>query len=511
MKSFRAQLALMVLLTTALPLLAAFALINENDKEKRDDEQVYRRNALQREIDNRQQTIDQVCKNKFVTADDHSQDLRAFSALTELDAIYILDATRNKLEGRVLASFDPHGWAGTQAKRLVSSFDRNRNHYVVQVGADVGQWLMVFGCPTRFDGEKAILIGARTLERLVKSVHPEALIRREISASDDAYFSLQDPQTNATAFIRTAAGPPVSMALSLGALAALLGLSSAIGWLLINRRLRLAIGEIGEAVARIGDGDFSATLNEKRVDEFAPTAVAINAMTTRLQQTQKKVRDDERVAAWREIAHTLSHELKNPLTPIQASVENIKKAYERKLGNFDEILDESTTAVLEEVGRLRRIIDEFGQFAQLPTPKKSSLDIRQVGEHVCNLLGSERAKIVLHVPPTPVLVLGDRDQLTQVLINLVKNAVEAAEGNAEIEVRMQSTSEGVQVSVTDDGPGLSTLVREQAFKPDFTTKKEGSGLGLGISERIVHSHGGDIRFATSEDGGTSVLVTFPPG
>ena len=514
MNTFRTQMVILVVVVVALPMIGAFALMATNSRSYREAQNQNLAHRLQREIDRTTASAGNLCQSPSLFDDKSPISLSKLADVTGMDALFVVQADKGDEADRVLISYDPHGWAGSHATALLDRFNAAESHFVVATGANAGKWLIVFGCKTKFEKRSVLVFGASTLERLVRNVDDNARLSSTlIKIPNESYPRFTDSVGGQVAIVFGTNAPTFAWKLSLATLTATAGLISLLGILFLNRRLRSAIDEIQQAVTRVGDGDLDATLDEKRVDEFGKTATAFNTMVTRLQGARSVVRDEERVAAWKDIARTLAHEIKNPLSPIQVSVENIKKAYDRGLQDFDEILQESTTAVLEEVGRLRRIVDDFGEFAQLPSPKKNALNLRDVGEHVRNLLSGEDAQIRLIAPPHALNVLGDRDQLTQVFINLVKNAIEATKENtsqrAEIDIELRQTAQCTEIVISDNGPGLSTMAKEEAFTPNFTTKRKGSGLGLAIVERIVDAHSGQVRFTTQQDGGAAILISLP--
>ena len=214
-------------------------------------------------------------------------------------------------------------------------------------------------------------------------------------------------------------------------------------------------------------------------------------------------------ADWEDTARRLAHEIKNPLSPIQLSMENLAKAHALQTPDFDQILKESTEAVLQEVARIRRTVDRFAVQRTFAQPNKGLLDMRQVVSHVVTLMSESAPGLRYQAPSDAVLVWGDRDQLTQVVVNVIKNAVEAGSPGSPIDIDLALVNEKATLTVRDQGPGLSTWMKSRAFSTNFSTKEQGSGLGLAISNRIIEAHGGSIRFATGDGDGASIVISLP--
>jgi nitrogen fixation/metabolism regulation signal transduction histidine kinase len=211
----------------------------------------------------------------------------------------------------------------------------------------------------------------------------------------------------------------------------------------------------------------------------------------------------------------LAHEIKNPLTPIQMAMDTLRKVWRKQHPSFGEILEESTTTVLEEVDRLKRIVSEFSDFARLPKPAPMPTDLNEV----------VASALALYEGATPVerrlgdalpTIEVDKGQMTQVLLNLLENARDAIAGKEDgkivVTTRRGDAGDRLELSVEDNGPGVASDIRDRVFTPYFTTKqgKGGTGLGLAIVHRIVSDHGGRIMVGEAASlGGARVVVELP--
>ncbi len=237
----------------------------------------------------------------------------------------------------------------------------------------------------------------------------------------------------------------------------------------------------------------------RELEEFAR---AYNRAIEDLFALRVQLARTERIAARREVARRVAHEIKNPLAPIRAAVETLRRLRARNDPAFDDYFDEATRTVLEEVFRISKIVSEFTEFARLPPPNPGPVQLEELARNLVSLYAAGGANISLEVEPCPT-VQADRDQIVQVLTNLVKNGIEAAEGGTEpprIALRLQPAADAgyVSITVSDNGPGVAPELLPRLYEPYATTKDKGTGLGLAIVRRIVEEHGGEIRYEGPE-------------
>jgi two-component system, NtrC family, nitrogen regulation sensor histidine kinase NtrY len=242
--------------------------------------------------------------------------------------------------------------------------------------------------------------------------------------------------------------------------------------------------------------------------EMRELADAFNHAMEELSHIRRRLARTERIAARREVARQVAHEIKNPLAPIRAAVETLRRLRDRGSPQFDEYFDEATKTVLAEVHRIKTIVGEFAKYARMPPPRFAPVSLEEIARSVAALhdlperTGGPRVSVEAEELPE---VMADAGQLTQVLTNLVQNGIEAARLTSEIPlvtiaVRRGSDAEAV-IEVRDNGPGVDPAVRERLFEAYVTTKPEGTGLGLAIVQTIVHEHGGEIRCLSEDEAG----------
>ncbi|HET7008492.1 MAG TPA: ATP-binding protein [Candidatus Binatia bacterium] len=220
----------------------------------------------------------------------------------------------------------------------------------------------------------------------------------------------------------------------------------------------------------------------------------------------------QRMEAWREVARRIAHEIKNPLTPIQLSAERLRKRYASLLGGDGGILDKCTTTIIQQVEELKSLVNEFSQFARLPSAKLATHDLNEIVNEALFLFNEGHKGIQFQFKPGVIPTLDlDRDQIKRVLINLLDNAVAAVSNNGEVKLStLYDRGRGVvTLEVTDNGSGLAPEMRTKIFEPYFSTKENGTGLGLTIVSQIIEDHRGYIRALPNEPKGTRFSIELP--
>jgi nitrogen fixation/metabolism regulation signal transduction histidine kinase len=290
---------------------------------------------------------------------------------------------------------------------------------------------------------------------------------------------------------------------ALGLTLLLTALFAALLGALVARAITRPLADLQAAAARVASGDLASTIGGSPRGEAGRATAAFDHMTRELAQAQRRLVRAERIAAWRDIAQRIAHEIKNPLLPIQVSIETMRKTYARSHPDFPEIFEESTQMILEEVRRLEHIVTEFSRFARLPRPRPEPLDVRELVTHLEAMHVTGDVPLRVEVEGALPTVRADREQLTQVLVNLLKNAAEAArarhgggEGSAALVTLAVAPDAGggVSLHVRDNGPGFPPgEARQRVFEPYFTTRAGGTGLGLAVVHRILGEHGATIE------------------
>ena len=220
----------------------------------------------------------------------------------------------------------------------------------------------------------------------------------------------------------------------------------------------------------------------------------------------------QRSAAWGEVARRLAHEIKNPLTPIQLSAERLQLKLASKLANGDsDMLNRSTQTIINQVQAMKRMVNEFSDYARLPAPEVAALDLNALIREVLGLYETSIARITLELDPQLPAVLGDATQLRQIIHNLLRNAEDAQQDmeNPSIGLITRRANDTAELVVADAGPGFPAELMGRVFEPYVTTKAGGTGLGLAIVKKIVDEHRGRISINNLQPSGAEVCITLP--
>jgi two-component system nitrogen regulation sensor histidine kinase NtrY len=317
--------------------------------------------------------------------------------------------------------------------------------------------------------------------------------------------------------------------------AGVIALDQSGGILLVNRSAENLLEPDGEEIEGRALGDVSAELAEFMTGDARDAAVTVNAESGPRTLAVKRVRyadgavitfdditdqlSDQRRAAWSDIARRIAHEIKNPLTPIQLAAERLQRRYGTEVTSDPETFERLTGTIVRQVGDLRRMVDEFSNFARMPKPVFRQENIHEIARAALFLHEVAHPGINFSIDPAHdrIPLVCDRRQLSQALTNVVKNAVEAIEARRNrgvtsfegdrVDVRVRCDDGQVVIDVTDTGIGLPED-RERLTEPYMTTRVRGTGLGLAIVKKIVEEHLGEIAFLDRPGGGTHVRIAF---
>lgn len=221
----------------------------------------------------------------------------------------------------------------------------------------------------------------------------------------------------------------------------------------------------------------------------------------------------QKIAAWKEVAQRVAHEIKNPLTPIQLSAERIIKNLKRKDKKFDTI-SEGAKTIVEEANTIKSLVDEFSTFARMPNIQLQSANLHEILEQTINLFKGIFTKVEFDVslsPDVPSSLQIDPEQIKRVFINLLDNAIEAMnkKGTIKIATTFDKSSQRVRIEISDSGPGIPVKEKEKLFLPHFSTKKKGTGLGLAIVNQVISEHGGTIEAENRRPHGAKFIIQIP--
>jgi len=282
----------------------------------------------------------------------------------------------------------------------------------------------------------------------------------------------------------------------------------------IAARVSHPIEQLAAAAEEVAGGNWETRVPERGRDEIGVLARSFNRMTGQLVSQRERLVQTERVAAWRELARRLAHELKNPLFPLQLTVENLVRARQLPPAEFDEVFRESTQTLGMEIANLKTIIGRFSDFSKMPRPELERIDARDVVNRVFTLYNAPSAEdsaihFDIQLPAIPLPIDADPELLHRALSNLVLNAMDAMPTGGTLTLSTKANGEKVEIRVADTGEGMKPEECERLFTPYYTTKEHGTGLGLAIVQSVVADHAGTIAVESRAGSGATFVITLP--
>ncbi|RMH70384.1 MAG: HAMP domain-containing protein [Gemmatimonadetes bacterium] len=308
---------------------------------------------------------------------------------------------------------------------------------------------------------------------------------------------------------------PLSMnyLLTFVVVASIMILISLVASVVITNSIMRPILNLVAGTRELAAGNLDHRVETTSDDELRQLVDAFNAMAENLKENRKRLLQSERITAWQDVARKLAHEIKNPLTPIQLSIQHLRDQFYKNDPAYPQILEECTETISEEVDTLRKMVNTFSEFAQLPRSDPHPEDLNKVIESVVSLYRENHTdlEIITQYAELPPLLI-DAEQFKRVTHNLIRNALEAMKhrGTLTIQTRIHPETDHVEIRFIDTGSGIPEHVRPHLFKPYFTTKTNGTGLGLAIVSRIVQDHFGEISIENNPNGiGATTIIRLP--
>ena len=288
-----------------------------------------------------------------------------------------------------------------------------------------------------------------------------------------------------------------------------------------SSRFFRSINNLISASSAIGDGDLNTQVPEIKTDKDLETLNRnFNLMISRLKLQQEKLIINERHEAWGSLARKLAHEIKNPLTPIQLTIDSIKSKYAKKIEDKDQSnFEESLKIINNQIKQIGNLVNEFSDFARMPKPIFRNNDLTQLLNENIKLLSKMDDQIIFELinNPKEILFRCDKEQLSRVFLNLIKNSIESIQqkpsNNSDFEkkisIEIKQDSDHINIVLIDNGIGfeLDKNNIKNILNPYFTTKKNGTGLGLSIVNKIINDHNGSIDFISIKNG-AKVEINF---
>jgi two-component system, NtrC family, nitrogen regulation sensor histidine kinase NtrY len=286
------------------------------------------------------------------------------------------------------------------------------------------------------------------------------------------------------------------------------------------------VARLREGLESVAHGKVHQPLPVDSRDEIGELVGTFNEMQRQLVESRRKLAQQERQLAWREMARQVAHEIKNPLTPMKLSVQHLRRAHEAenatgdgavRAGKFDRLFERITTTLIEQIDALARIANEFHTFARLPSRVLERLDLNEVAMEAIALMQEEtQSEVRLESAEEELMVNADREELRRVFINLLKNAMQAIpperEGSILVASRQMTDRNGeawAEAAIIDNGTGIPVELQDKIFEPNFSTKTSGTGLGLAITRKSIEEMQGTIEFQTTVGEGSRFTLRLP--
>ncbi|MDX2287043.1 MAG: ATP-binding protein [Bacteroidia bacterium] len=279
---------------------------------------------------------------------------------------------------------------------------------------------------------------------------------------------------------------------------------------LVSGAVTKPLSMIQQRLAATRLGKANEPIRYESEDEIGAIVHAYNQMVQQLSESEDRLKQNQRELAWRQMARQVAHEIKNPLTPMKLSVQHLSRAWSEQAPRLDTMFPKVMKTLLSQIDSLARIANSFSEFAKMPDPVKSRVNLNEVLHEVIDLYSqSEEAIWLIDMPNEEFWTLADRDQLSRCFNNIIKNALQALDGSGIIHITMRILPDRARVEVKDNGKGMTPEVQARVFEPSFSTKTSGMGLGLAIVKRIVETTGGNISFQSKPEEGTTFFIEIP--
>jgi nitrogen fixation/metabolism regulation signal transduction histidine kinase len=299
----------------------------------------------------------------------------------------------------------------------------------------------------------------------------------------------------------------------LGGLGILFGVAASYA---VAARVTRPVEQLAGAARAIAGGDWTVLAGVKASGEIEALAIAFDTMTRQLVDQRERLVQAERVAAWRELARRLAHELKNPLFPLRITIDNLRRARALPAEEFDEVFIESMTTLATGLANLNAVIGRFSDFARMPAPELEQVSPNEIVQRTVRLFqaqlqtpGRPPIAVVLDLDPALGTIRADPEQLGRVCQNLLLNAIDAMPAGGDVTIRTRRSDGVVRLEIADTGEGLTDEERKRLFTPYYTTKQHGTGLGLAIVQSVVADHAGKIWVESEPGRGTTFYIELP--
>lgn len=274
---------------------------------------------------------------------------------------------------------------------------------------------------------------------------------------------------------------------------------------IVSNQISHPIHRLTSVSKAVAAGDFNAVVKGNYSGEVGELVAKFNSMIKELKQSHSQIAEFEREQAWKEMAKQVAHEIKNPLTPMKLSVQQLEAAYNDNSPKFDSYFKKVTKTLINQIDILKNIASEFSNFARMPNLKIESFDLVPIVSQSVNLFEDEDVNLIFEEHGN-YLINADKEQLSRSIINLIRNSIQAEASS--IELNILPEDEYIILLISDDGKGIPNEIIDKIFLEDFTTKKKGMGIGLSIAKRFMESIGGKIEIGSTSESGTQMKMYF---
>ena len=343
---------------------------------------------------------------------------------------------------------------------------------------------------------------------IVKFMDPKVInYLKQTGEAVSFYYSVQESKT----------GIKITFAIIYLLIVSLLLFLSIILSINFASRLTTPIVNLITASEKISSGDLNAKVAQIETDkEFKKLNLNFNSMIDKLKKQQNKLLLSERHAAWESVARKLAHEIKNPLTPIQLSIDRIKEKYLKKIEDGDKDLSNYLSTITKQIKDIEFLVNEFSDFARMPKPVLKKVDVNKIISRSVNLhkLSEADTNFMVSNGNSSNNINGDEEQLNRVFVNLIKNSIESinekksknVDFKGKISIDIKGDSNYIYVTIVDNGVGFEQVDKAKMITPYYTTKKKGTGLGLAIVTKVISDHNSTILFNPIEDGAKVEII-----
>lgn len=267
------------------------------------------------------------------------------------------------------------------------------------------------------------------------------------------------------------------------------------------------IQRLTKATDAVSKGDLNVKIEHNERGELKDLLDGFNQMTSELKKNQFELAEMERETAWKEMAKQVAHEIKNPLTPMKLALQQLVISYKDKSKDFDNLFEKVSSTVLNQIDTLNQIASEFSRFAKMPSLKIETVDMLSVLHDTVNMFIHEKAEIKIETNLEAAVIDADLNQLRRMFINLIRNSIQAKANKIQIDLNILDGK--YEILFKDNGMGIEPAKQDKIFDENFTTKKQGMGLGLSMAKRFINSINGEINLKNSSENGTTFRILFP--